>query len=101
MSRPSIRCSTDSRSTAGSSAGGWRRQSSADGATTASHHRVGRPYAQSNRVGKTLWRSSVASPESSMADWRHVVRTRLTELRLTAAAESELTEELAQHLEDL
>jgi predicted permease len=36
-----------------------------------------------------------------MADWRHVVRTRLTELRLTAAAESELTEELAQHLEDL
>lgn len=36
-----------------------------------------------------------------MADWRRVVRGRLAELRLTAAAESELTEEVAQHLEDL
>jgi predicted permease len=36
-----------------------------------------------------------------MADWRQIVRTRLTDLRLTASAESELTEELAQHLEDL
>src|SRR5688572_24706819 len=36
-----------------------------------------------------------------MADWRQVVRGRLAELRLTAAAESELTEEVAQHLEDL
>jgi putative ABC transport system permease protein len=36
-----------------------------------------------------------------MADWRQVVRARLTELRLTASAESELTEEVAQHLEDL
>jgi predicted permease len=36
-----------------------------------------------------------------MADWRQVVRARLAELRLTASAESELTEEVAQHLEDL
>jgi predicted permease len=36
-----------------------------------------------------------------MADWRQVVRTRLADLRLSAAAEAELTEELAQHLEDL
>src|SRR5262245_33830026 len=36
-----------------------------------------------------------------MVDWNHVVRTRLANLRLTATAESELTEELAQHLEDL
>jgi putative ABC transport system permease protein len=36
-----------------------------------------------------------------MADWRQVVRARLVELRLTTSAESELTEELAQHLEDL
>jgi predicted permease len=36
-----------------------------------------------------------------MADWRRVVRARLAELRLTASAESELTDELAQHLEDL
>src|SRR4051794_2928921 len=36
-----------------------------------------------------------------MADWRQVVRARLTELHLTASAESELTEEVAQHLEDL
>jgi predicted permease len=36
-----------------------------------------------------------------MADWRRVVRARLTDLRLTASAESELTEEVAQHLEDL
>src|SRR5919197_447166 len=36
-----------------------------------------------------------------MADWRQVVRARLRDLRLTASAESELTEELAQHLEDL
>jgi predicted permease len=36
-----------------------------------------------------------------MADWRRVVRTRLAALRLTASAESELTEEVAQHLEDL
>ncbi|MEN3336759.1 MAG: hypothetical protein V7647_435 [Acidobacteriota bacterium] len=36
-----------------------------------------------------------------MADWRRIVRTRLTDLRLTASAEAELTEELAQHLEDL
>ena len=36
-----------------------------------------------------------------MADWRQVVRRRLAELRLTPAAEAELTEEIAQHLEDL
>jgi macrolide transport system ATP-binding/permease protein len=36
-----------------------------------------------------------------MADWRRLVRGRLAELRLTPAAESELTEEVAQHLEDL
>src|SRR3954470_16094684 len=56
---------------------------------------------RSNKVGKTLSRSSAASPESSMADWRRVVRARLADLRLTASAESELTEEVAQHLEDL
>jgi putative ABC transport system permease protein len=36
-----------------------------------------------------------------MADWRRVVRRRLAELRLRPAAEAELTEEIAQHLEDL
>ena len=36
-----------------------------------------------------------------MADWREVVRARLTDLHMTASAESELNEELAQHLEDL
>jgi predicted permease len=36
-----------------------------------------------------------------MTDWRQVVRARLAELRLTGTAESELTEELAQHLDDL
>src|SRR5919109_2861238 len=36
-----------------------------------------------------------------MVDWGQVVRTRLADLRLTASAESELTEEVAQHLEDL
>lgn len=36
-----------------------------------------------------------------MADWRQIVRTRLTDLHLTPSAESELIEELAQHLEDL
>jgi predicted permease len=36
-----------------------------------------------------------------MVDWSQVVRTRLANLRLTASTESELTEELAQHLEDL
>lgn len=36
-----------------------------------------------------------------MADWRAIVRARLAELRLTPSAESELAEEVAQHLEDL
>lgn len=36
-----------------------------------------------------------------MVDWRQIVRTRLADLRLTPSTESELTEELAQHLEDL
>jgi hypothetical protein len=36
-----------------------------------------------------------------MADWKTIVRARVSELRLTESAESELTEELAQHLEDL
>jgi hypothetical protein len=35
-----------------------------------------------------------------MNDWRDVVRARLSELRLTGPAEAELTEELAQHLDD-
>lgn len=35
-----------------------------------------------------------------MPDWRSLVRQRLKPLRLEATAESELTEELAQHLED-
>jgi macrolide transport system ATP-binding/permease protein len=35
-----------------------------------------------------------------MVDWREIVRARLTALRLTASAESELAEEVAQHLED-
>jgi putative ABC transport system permease protein len=36
-----------------------------------------------------------------MVDWRQLVLGRLAELRLTTAAESELTEEIAQHLEEL
>ena len=36
-----------------------------------------------------------------MVDWKPIVRARLRELRLAATAESELTEEVAQHLEDL
>jgi DNA sulfur modification protein DndB len=35
-----------------------------------------------------------------MPDWKHLVRERLASLRLTATAESDLTDELAQHLED-
>lgn len=35
-----------------------------------------------------------------MADWKHLLRERLTPLRLTPAAESSLVDELAQHLED-
>jgi len=35
-----------------------------------------------------------------MPDWKNIVRQRLTALSLTPAAESDLTEELAQHLED-
>jgi predicted permease len=35
-----------------------------------------------------------------MHDWKSLVRERLTNLRLTPAAESELIEEVAQHLED-
>jgi macrolide transport system ATP-binding/permease protein len=38
---------------------------------------------------------------SGMTDWKQVVRARLAELQLTPAAESELAEELAQHLDDL
>jgi predicted permease len=35
-----------------------------------------------------------------MPDWKHRVRERLASLRLTATTESDLTDELAQHLED-
>src|SRR5712691_4920373 len=35
-----------------------------------------------------------------MPDWKSVVRERLEPLRLTPSAESDLTDELAQHLED-
>jgi len=35
-----------------------------------------------------------------MPDFKKIVRERITALRLEAAAESDLTEELAQHLED-
>jgi hypothetical protein len=35
-----------------------------------------------------------------MPDWKRIVRDRITPLRLEAAAELDLTEELAQHLED-
>jgi predicted permease len=35
-----------------------------------------------------------------MVDWKSVVRSRLAPLRLTASAELELADELAQHLED-
>ena len=35
-----------------------------------------------------------------MPDWKSLIRNRITSLRLTPTAESDLTEELAQHLED-
>src|SRR5579872_5335801 len=35
-----------------------------------------------------------------MPDWKNIVRKRIAALRLEGAAESDLTEELAQHLED-
>jgi predicted permease len=35
-----------------------------------------------------------------MADWKALVRSRLAPLRMTASAESELADEVAQHLED-
>ena len=38
---------------------------------------------------------------SGMTDWKRLVQSRLAGLRLTAAAESELGEEWAQHLDDL
>jgi hypothetical protein len=36
-----------------------------------------------------------------MAEWKRLVRDKLAPLRLTPAAESELVEEIAQHLKDL
>jgi len=42
------------------------------------------------------------TPEpASVADWRPIVRARLEPLKLTAAAESTLVDEVAQHLDDL
>jgi len=35
-----------------------------------------------------------------MSDWKSLIRSRIASLRLTPAAESDLTEELAQHLEE-
>ena len=35
-----------------------------------------------------------------MPDWTNLIRDRIAPLRMTGAAESDLTEELAQHLED-
>ena len=35
-----------------------------------------------------------------MPDWKNLVRERIASLRLNAVAESELAEEIAQHLED-
>jgi len=35
-----------------------------------------------------------------MPDWKNLVRERLTPLNLNATSESDLAEELAQHLED-
>jgi hypothetical protein len=35
-----------------------------------------------------------------MPDWKSLIHSRIASLRLTPAAESDLTEELAQHLED-
>ena len=35
-----------------------------------------------------------------MPDWKHLVAERLASLRLKATVESDLTQELAQHLED-
>ncbi|HTS78788.1 MAG TPA: hypothetical protein VMG40_21430 [Bryobacteraceae bacterium] len=35
-----------------------------------------------------------------MPDWTHLIRDRIASLHLTPAAEWDLTEELAQHLED-
>src|SRR5882672_6421353 len=35
-----------------------------------------------------------------MPDWKNLVRERIASLRLNAAAESDLAEEIAQHLED-
>ena len=35
-----------------------------------------------------------------MPDWKRIVRERLDSLRLTTPAESDLADEIAQHLED-
>ena len=35
-----------------------------------------------------------------MPDWKNLIRDRIAPLRLTGSAEADLTEELAQHLED-
>ena len=57
-------------------------------------------FVRSGRAGRISSPSSAGSQESNMPDWKRSVRERIAPLRLTATAESDLAEELAQHLED-
>src|SRR5215470_10645621 len=81
-------------------AAGWRKPSSAGGAITHSLRKGARCFVHSGKAGGVLLRPSAASQESSMPDFRKIVRERIATLGLTPAAESGLTEELAQHLAD-
>src|SRR5207247_7741998 len=55
---------------------------------------------RSAATGSHLWRQSIASPGPNMPDWKAEIRQRLAKLTLEPTRETEIVEELAQHLDD-
>src|ERR1700686_5335679 len=53
-----------------------------------------------NAGGTSLWRLSVASRELSMPEWKQEISKRLSSVSPPLARETEIVEELAQHVED-
>src|SRR2546423_7282639 len=100
MSPHFIPCFIDLRNAAGFEAAGWRNRANAAGVTTGSRPQAKKFWQRSAMAGAILSRQSVGSPESSMPDFRSAIRARLANLGISPAREIEITEELAQHLED-
>jgi hypothetical protein len=92
--------STAWKPAAGFKDGEWKNLVNGGGGITALLRAAARYWQHSGKVGVSSPRRYDVSQVSTMPDWKQIVGERLAQLQFQSAAESEVFDEVADHLED-